>query len=211
MTGLTKYTEDQIAVPIDAVHPVGHERGTPPGGVLKESLDQAKWVQRTIPGRPERSRHRVEPGPTTMNFITRQPLASVSLLLLPCHFGPQSVGVALIRGYPSDPRLPQSDVDAGGFPEGGGQNRIMFSGLEGELEEGIGCVRFYLGRQHAARGTPRLTGGIPSVEYQDPPAANRQFPGAGRTYGPSPDYDHVPAQWHVYPVKLFETSGRTAA
>jgi hypothetical protein len=205
------HSADQVSLSLDAGDPVSDERGAQPDGILKQGLNQVDRIQRTIAWCPEGSGYRTKPRPTTMDLSTVEPLALVSLLLLPCDLGPQNLRLGRLDRDPGDSLLPQANVDAGSFAEARCQDRIVVSCLDTELQEGIGCVRFYLWRQHAACRTPSLTDVSASVEYQYAPAGQRQLPGAGGTYCATPHHDYLPTGGHGYLVKLFETSGRTAA
>jgi hypothetical protein len=202
---------DEVSLSLDVGDLVSDERGTQADGILKQGLDQAKRIQRPIARCPEGSRYRAEPRPTMMDFRTGEPLAAVSLLLLPCDLGSKNLGLGRIDRDPGDSLLPQANVDAGTFAEARCQDGIVVSCLDTELQEGICCVRFYLWRQHAACRTPSLTDVSASLEHQDASAGQRQLPGAGGAYCTGPHHDYLPAGGHGYLVKLFETSRRTAA
>ena len=64
--------------------------------------------------------------------------------------------------------------------------------------------------QHAARCLPRLAGRITGLHHQHLQCSRGELPGAGGTHRPATDYDNVVAGSHLGPMKLFETSGRTA-
>ena len=87
----------------------------------------------------------------------------------------------------------------------------MVTAGQTEAEQGVAGVGLDLGRQHSTRSLPGLPNATAPFQNHHLAAGRAELPGARGPDGAAADYDYVVARRHLDRMKLFETSGRTAA
>jgi hypothetical protein len=86
----------------------------------------------------------------------------------------------------------------------------MVATRQTQRKQRIAGTRLDLGRQHSCGRTPALARVATTLHNQHITARQSQLPGAGRSHCATADHHRVRAR-HYVALKLFETSGRTAA
>jgi hypothetical protein len=189
---------------------VDHDR-TEPLGVGQERQDQPLGIECSIPRGPQRTKGRAQPGPAPPNLVRIQPLDRVALPLLPRYLRPQLGRIDLGAGHPGYALLPQAQIHAGCLVESGRQRLVVVPTGQAQGEQWVARVRLDLGSKQATGCPPRLPVLATGFQDEDGTAGGGQLPGTRGPSRPASDHDYVVCRSHRGGMKLFETSGRTAA
>jgi hypothetical protein len=94
-------------------------------GIGQQRAHQPLGIESAFPRSPERPYSRSQPGPPAAKLIGFEPLAGVSLLLLPGYFGLKRRGLGRVEGDPGYPLAPELQIDSGFLLERRGERWVV--------------------------------------------------------------------------------------
>ena len=166
----------------ERVDSLGVEGGTQAARVREAGARQPLRVQRAVLGSEERALAVGRgAGPALAHFVAVQPVATEAGLALPGHLLLEALGGRLVERDGGDSRAPEPDVDAGGFPQGGGERLVQIPGAHRQGDQHV-VTGLDLRGQHPG-GRRRRGGGVGARledgDFQPPQGGS---PGARRPH-----------------------------